>query len=151
MTKKNGRSPQFSKGLYLLVLKLKKKQKIRAGRLQEAIFKPGIYLYIGRARRGLEGRLKRHLREDKKVFWHIDYLLQKAELTEIWIKHDSIDECRTALEIKNLVKDSFFPQKNFGSSDCRCPSHLLFLPENRAELKPILKELSFEQVEIHGN
>jgi len=139
------------RGLYLIVLKLKENQRISVGKLQETSFKSGIYLYVGRARQGLQGRLKRHLKKEKKHFWHIDYFLQKAEIEEFWIKRDSFDECRTACKVKNLLKDSLFPLKKFGSSDCRCTSHLLFLPENKGDLESLRKKLSFEKVDIHEN
>lgn len=139
------------KGTYLLVLKLKKDQKIQPGKLQKIHFRNGIYLYIGRARRGLQGRLKRHLRKEKKLFWHIDYLLQKAEVEEVWIKRDFLDECRMARKIKILFKDAVFPANKFGSSDCGCISHLIYLPRSKVALKSLRKSLSFEKVTIHGN
>jgi Uri superfamily endonuclease len=117
----------------------------------EANFKRGIYLYVGRAKNGLQGRIKRHLRKEKKTFWHIDYLLQKAEVQEVWIKRDFFDECRTALEIKEILKDSSFPLKKFGASDCRCQSHLFYLAERKTDLEPLRKKLSFEKANIHGN
>jgi Uri superfamily endonuclease len=138
------------RGLYLLVLKLNKRQRIRAGRLPESDFRPGIYLYVGRARAGLQARLKRHLRKRKKLFWHIDYLLQKAEIKEVWIKHDSFDECLTIGEIKKNLMNSKFPQKKFGSSDCHCFSHLLYLHESKADLKALRQRLAFEKVNIHA-
>lgn len=121
------------------------------GKLPETNFKRGIYLYVGRAKNGLQGRIKRHLRKEKKTFWHIDYLLQKAEVQEVWIKRDFFDECRTALEIKKILKDSSFPFKKFGASDCRCESHLFYLAERKANLEYLRKKISFEKVGIHGN
>jgi hypothetical protein len=41
--------------------------------------------------------------------------------------------------------------KKIGSSDCRSTSYLLYLLEGNASLKPSMKELSYEQVEIYGN
>ncbi len=139
------------KGTYLLVLKLKKDEIIQPGKFQEITFKQGIYLYIGRARKGLRGRLRRHLREEKKLFWHIDYFLQKATVKEVWIKQDFFDECRMARKVKSYLKEAFFPLKNFGSSDCGCISHLIYLPESEINLKSLRKALSFEKVNIHGD
>jgi Uri superfamily endonuclease len=139
------------KGTYLLVLKLKKDQKIRPGKLKEITFKQGIYLYIGRARRALQARLKRHLREEKKLFWHIDYFLQKAKIEEVWIKREFFDECRVAQKVTALIKDSVFPLERFGSSDCGCISHLIYLPQSKAILKSLREKLSFEKVNIHGD
>jgi Uri superfamily endonuclease len=139
------------KGTYLLVLKLREDQKIRPGKLQEITFKHGTYLYIGRARRALQGRLKRHLREKKKLFWHIDYFLQKAKVEEVWIKTGFFDECRVAQKVTALIKDAVFPLEGFGSSDCGCTSHLIYLPQSNAILKSLREKLSFEKLNIHGN
>jgi len=137
------------KGLYLLVLRLKKGQIIKAGKLPETYFKAGLYLYVGRAKRGLQNRLDRHLRKEKKLFWHVDYLLQKSTIAEVWIKYGSFDECQVIRQIKELLRISVFPQKKFGSSDCRCPSHLLYLPEVD-DLKDLRKKLALGRAEIHG-
>ena len=139
------------RGVYLLFLKLKEIQKIRPGKLSQTEFKPGIYLYVGRAKQVLQRRLERHLRKEKKFFWHIDYFLQKAEIEEIWIRYDFFDECWAASELKNILKDSLFPLEKFGSSDCRFTSHLIYLPRTRADLKSLRKKLSLEKINIHGN
>ncbi len=138
------------KGVYLLILELNTNQRISAGKLQQTEFEPGIYIYIGSARNGLLRRIARHRRKEKKIFWHIDYFLQKAKIKEIWIRNDYFDECLALSEAKNSLKNSCFPLKKFGSSDCRCPSHLIFLPENEADLESLREKLFFEQVNIHG-
>ncbi len=138
------------KGVYLLILMLDTSQRILAGKLKQTEFAPGIYLYIGSARNGLLGRIARHLRKEKKIFWHIDYFLQKAKIKEIWVRNDYFDECQVLNEVKNAVKNSRFPLKKFGSSDCRCPSHLIYLPENEVDLNSLRERLSCEKVNIHG-
>lgn len=125
-------------------------QRIPAGKLKQIEFEPGIYLYIGSARNGLSGRIARHLRKEKKIFWHIDYFLQKAKIKEIWVRNDYFDECQILSEAKSSIKNSCFPLKKFGSSDCRCPSHLIYYPENEVNLNSLREELSFENVDIHG-
>ena len=59
---------------YLLQIEAGRNFKTRVGKLGSLYFKKGYYLYVGSAKRGLEARIKRHLRKDKKIFWHIDYL-----------------------------------------------------------------------------
>jgi sugar fermentation stimulation protein A len=125
-------------------------QRIQAGKLKQTEFEPGIYLYIGSARNGLLGRIARHLRSKTKIFWHIDYFLQKARIEEIWVRNGYFDECQILSEVKNSIKNSCFPSKKFGSTDCRCPSHLIYLPENEANLNLLREKLSFEKVDIHG-
>ena len=137
------------RGLYVLVLRLKKGQKIKIAKLPETYFSPGCYFYVGRAKRGLKKRLERHLRKDKKLFWHIDYLLRKAEVLDVWIKLNSFNECRIVSQIRKFLKTSGIPQKKFGSSDCRCSSHVLYLSEVDG-LKNLWKKLAFERAEIPG-
>ena len=139
------------KGTYLLILELKGNQKISVGKLPNTFFCYGTYVYVGQARNGLQQRLNRHLRKEKKLFWHIDYLLSKAGIKEIWVKRDFFDECLTIKNVKNDMKDSFFPLKKFGSSDCRCPSHLLSFFSPKKDMTSLRNELDFEKVEIYGN
>lgn len=138
------------KGIYILVLRLEKSQFISAGKLKRTKFQPGIYLYIGKARNGLQLRLKRHLRTEKRIFWHIDYFLQKARIEDIWVKKNSFAECRTVGVIRGIRKDACFPLKKFGSSDCNCAGHLLLLTQGKADLQSLRKKISFEKVDFHG-
>jgi Uri superfamily endonuclease len=119
------------RGLYVLVLELKKNRKIKPGQLPETEFKRGTYLYVGRAKGGLRKRLERHLRKDKKLFWHVDYFLQAAKVKDIWARLSSLNECRMVRQIRKSLKGSVIPLKKFGASDCRCQGHLLYLPEIR--------------------
>lgn len=138
------------KGIYILVLKLEKSQFISAGKLKRTKFQPGIYLYVGKAHNGLRGRLKRHLRTEKKIFWHIDYFLQKTRIEDIWVKRNSFEECQIVGMIREIRKDAIVPLKKFGSSDCNCPGHLLHLTQDKGDLQSLRKNISFEKVDIHG-
>ena len=138
-------------GVYVLVIDLKKKLEIKVGRLGMTSFIPAKYLYVGRAKRYLNARLKRHLRKNKRRFWHIDYLLQESQIEEIWIKRNFFDECRSAATILSRCKDESTPILGFGSSDCRCPSHLIHLSGQEWALPRLRKKIEFEKAEIHGN
>jgi Uri superfamily endonuclease len=140
-----------NKGTYILVIELTKTQNIRPGKLPRSEFQKGMYLYIGRARRALQARLKRHFRRDKKTFWHIDYLLKKAHIKEIWIKKDFFDECDTASKIREFLPSILSAQKGFGSSDCGCPGHLFYCLCTPEELKSLRKHLMFKKVKFDGN
>jgi Uri superfamily endonuclease len=50
---------------YLLFLKLPKMINISVGKLGQFSFPAGQYLYVGRAKKNLEARLKRHQRKNK--------------------------------------------------------------------------------------
>ncbi|MBC7350343.1 MAG: DUF123 domain-containing protein [Candidatus Aminicenantes bacterium] len=119
---------------------MKKGQAIKIGRFQETYFKAGYYLYVGRARRGLRARIERHLRAEKKTFWHIDSFLTKAQIIEVLIRPGSFAECRLACRLRQLLRNSVVPVPGFGASDCRCPGHLIYLSEKQ-DLKDVISLL----------
>ncbi|MHC1605454.1 MAG: GIY-YIG nuclease family protein [Candidatus Methanofastidiosia archaeon] len=111
------------KGSYILVVGLQNGIDLTIGKLGLMYFFPGFYAYVGSALNSLEPRLNRHLRKNKKVHWHIDYLLEKASIKDIFYKEGrERDECIFAMELS----EQFDSVKNFGASDCRCKSHLFF-------------------------
>lgn len=116
---------------------------VLVGRLGRLGFKKGRYLYVGSAKRGLEARIRRHLRKSKKLFWHIDYLLSQkdARVVEVWIGKGK-RECRVARRIYDDVSPQVM--RNFGSSDCRCSSHLFYIKNKTAKVKSLLRKLDFE-------
>jgi len=132
-------------GLYLLILKLDKPQQIKVGRWPATSFKPGYYLYVGRAKRGLKARIRRHLKKNKKIFWHIDYLTRHVPVYQILIKPGAFDECATARRLRSLIKQSAIPLRRFGASDCRCDGHLLYLPASTS-----IKSLEELLVKVEG-
>ncbi|MBL7184044.1 MAG: GIY-YIG nuclease family protein [Anaerolineae bacterium] len=131
------------KGTYALVLRLACQAEIAIGRLGTFTFPAGYYLYVGSAlgTGGLEARLARHRRRDKKLRWHIDYLLEHAQLVEVWsaVSTDKL-ECLWAQAARELPGGEI-PVPGFGSSDCRCPSHLIYLAR-----KPTCEEFEIARV-----
>lgn len=112
------------KGSYVLVLHLPEDRLLTIGRLGEFHFPAGHYLYFGSALNGLEGRIRRHLRQEKKLHWHIDYLAADADIYEVWWQEGSErEECIWAR--KCLAMGGAVVAPGFGSSDCRCATHLL--------------------------
>lgn len=115
------------KGSYILVFELPDDIMISVGKLGTIEFKKGYYAYVGSALNGLEGRLARHLRKNKKTFWHIDNLLKHANMVDIYYKLSHIkEECDLARDLNE--KCNIIP--NFGSSDCKCKSHLFYSNES---------------------
>ncbi len=141
---------RIQKGTYILVIHLKQIQRISAGKLPLMDFEPGLYFYVGKAKKGLRARLNRHLSKGKKLFWHIDYFLQKVDIKEVWIKPDFFRECQVARQIKKTLKYSLWLRERFGSSDCLCPSHLLFFPQNKVNLNILREKLDFIKVYSYG-
>ncbi|MEE9474859.1 MAG: GIY-YIG nuclease family protein, partial [Candidatus Hydrothermarchaeaceae archaeon] len=71
------------KGIYALIITLEEDKNICVGKLGPVDFKKGYYVYIGSALNSLEGRINRHRRKDKKLRWHVDYLLNEGKIVEI--------------------------------------------------------------------
>jgi len=115
-------------GSYLLMLRLPDFREIQVGRLGRLGFAPGWYLYAGSAfgPGGLAARLGHHFKPVQKPHWHIDYLRAEAMVMEAWIALGS--PCREHEWAAALSKAPCSGKRvgGFGSSDCRCPSHLLY-------------------------
>jgi Uri superfamily endonuclease len=125
---------------YLLQIEVDRNLKTQVGKLGNLYFRKGYYLYVGSAKRGLEARIKRHLRKDKKIFWHIDYLLQKkgVRISQVWVGTQK--ECWIA---KRLAREGFEVKEGFGSSDCHCLSHLFYSPQ-----KESFQELTAREMKV---
>ncbi len=124
--------PSFkSKGTYALILYLPRTRAITIGALGDLRFPRGVYIYIGSAMSGLDGRIARHLRHrDKKLFWHIDYILQYAHVLDVWACTGARRfECKWARAALALPNARVIAPR-FGASDCRCPAHLIHLTTN---------------------
>lgn len=110
---------------YCLIIKLNQNSKIKIGKLGELDFKKGYYVYVGSALNSLDGRIRRHMSKEKKLFWHIDYLLASPNSTvkEVILERSPEKwECNVAVEISKKG----LPVNKFGCSDCKCGSHLFY-------------------------
>ncbi len=113
---------------YLLLARLLKDVSIEIGRKGCKDFKEGFYVYAGSGRRYGFQRIIRHLKKSKKLKWHIDYLLEKGRIEGIWIiLGEGTNECQLSTL---LQKQGIVLMKKFGSSDCKCPSHLFYFKNN---------------------
>jgi len=111
------------KGSYVLLIELPEERTIATGSLKDTHFQSGCYAYVGSAMGGLRSRLSRHLRRNKKLHWHIDYLLEWASVKDIVIYET---EDRVECTIARAFSRRFNSVPGFGSSDCKCTSHLFF-------------------------
>ena len=124
-----------AKGTYLLLAQLNHEADIRVGRLGKFCFAAGWYAYAGSALGpgGLPARLARHRHTDKRLHWHIDYLLRYAVLETIWqVAYPKRLECAWAAAVQGLP-GAQGPVRGFGASDCRCTTHLVFLPRRPSD------------------
>ncbi|MEZ0344507.1 MAG: DNA/RNA nuclease SfsA [Caldimicrobium sp.] len=132
-------------GAYLLILEMKKNQRLEIARLGNIEFKKGFYVYVGLGRKNLIERVKRHLRKNKKKKWHIDYLTERAHfLKAVTIVSSENLECLLVEDIKNIADDII---TRFGASDCKCPSHLFYFKENPLQLEKFIHILNYYRLE----
>ena len=117
-------------GVYQLRIRLPADAPIQVGRLGLFHFPQGLYVYTGRASRGLATRVTRYILPDGTLQWHVDYLLAR--------KHSWLEG--VFLASRNPNKECAVNQRTgrsgrcvvpgFGASDCQqgCGAHLWYLP-----------------------
>ena len=123
---------------YCLIIKLRNDSTISVGKLGELDFQKGFYVYVGSALNSIDARIKRHLKNEKKLFWHIDYLLNSsnASIKEVILERSPEKwECKIAREIAVNAA----PLIKFGCSDCKCESHLFYFGSYEEARKSVLK------------
>jgi Uri superfamily endonuclease len=111
------------KGVYVLIIRVEDDASVNVGALGKLTFEKGLYAYVGSAQNDLEQRIKRHLRKEKRLFWHVDYLLNDdtAKIVKVLYKQaDKTEECAIA----RVIGERGEPINGFGCSDCGCKSHL---------------------------
>jgi len=123
-------SATVDSGLYQLVILLREARVIRVGRRGRFAFPKGYYVYTGSARRGLESRVVRHLRSEKRLRWHVDYLLRYGRVVDVKrYRHSHRPKCELNRNVGKLP-GSRAVVPGFGSSDCECPTHLYHFRRN---------------------
>jgi Uri superfamily endonuclease len=111
------------------------------GKLGAAVFPQGTYVYTGSAMNGLAARLRRHSNRNKKLHWHIDYLLalSEARIQRIFVYPPGRNqECRQNQRI-GAEPGATALFGHFGATDCKsgCTSHLFYFA------KPALSRLGW--------
>ena len=123
-------------GVYTLILFMPKEVTVNIGALGKQRLPIGYYSYTGSALgkgANLKHRIARHLRKEKRLFWHIDYLLVEQNVfVEAIITAETKEkmECSLNHYLKQM-KGVKVPIYGFGASDCKknCGSHLLYFSE----------------------
>ncbi len=134
MTKDWGGRP----GTYLLHFEIHEPIRLEVGKLGEHGLHPGHYVYVGSAfgPGGLDARLRRHLRHEKRTYWHIDYLTTKVPVSGVTAVAWARLESRWAERLCHHPKASV-PIRRFGAGDAKsgeCKTHLFaFPPETSPE------------------
>lgn len=118
------------KGTYVLLLRLTTPARLTIGKRGAFDLAAGWYAYVGSAfgSGGLRGRLKHHLKPITKPHWHIDYLRAAAPVQAVWhIASETVYEHAWAKALRTLP-DAAVPVPRFGASDCKCGTHLVYVP-----------------------
>ncbi len=121
-------------GTYALVLVSAAARTIQVGKLGELAVEPGFYVYVGSAAGpgGLRARVARHLRDSKRIHWHIDYLRSVAAVEEVWFTTQAGGTEHRWANALGSMPGASVPLPGFGSSDCRCVSHLFYFSSRPA-------------------
>jgi Uri superfamily endonuclease len=82
---------------YVLLIELENEKRIGIGKLGNIKFKKGFYVYVGSAKKNLIQRVERHYSKEKKLHWHIDYLLESSKIIESYLSSKA--ECEIAGEL----------------------------------------------------
>jgi Uri superfamily endonuclease len=109
---------------YQLFIDVARPVRVTIGRFGSFAFPAGRYVYTGSARHQIEARIARHLRREKTLRWHIDWLLAAPGVSVSGVHRDAREEC-----VVNRATHGAILIPGFGASDCRagCGSHLKFL------------------------
>jgi len=118
-------------GIYYIILWNNKDRVIECGSLGNLKFKKGYYIYSGSGKTNIFKRIEHHRKKKNKKHWHMDYITAEMKAAaDIPIITDKYTECSLA-EI--LAGNQGEPVKNFGSTDCKCFSHLHYFEDNPLE------------------
>ena len=122
---------QARPGTYVLVLSSRSTDLIQIGRLGALQLQLGFYVYVGSALGpgGVRARLAHHLKLSRRPHWHIDYLRAHTKVEEICYRLDTRRLEHVWAEHIGLAKGASVPLVGFGSTDCRCKSHLVFFEQ----------------------
>jgi Uri superfamily endonuclease len=134
--------------IYILIITIQKNIAIKVSALGKIDFKKGRYAYVGSAQNNLKKRIQKLLSKNRKKKQHIDYLLMNpyVKVENIHYKKAKKDEeCKIA-QVFSSVEE---PINGFGSSDCKCYSHLFRLRSINYFTKHKFKEIN--NIEIEGD
>ncbi|CUS77102.1 Uri superfamily endonuclease [Candidatus Kryptonium thompsonii] len=128
--------------IYILLIFVKREVNKVVGKLGVVKFSSGYYAYVGSAKLNFEHRIKRHLLKKKKLFWHIDYLLNSkgVEIKKVFYS-DGAFEHETARKMSIF---GFKAVKGFGSSDCNCLGHLFYVDDEK-KFESLIKGIGFNR------
>src|SRR5208337_1419018 len=108
-------------GAYALILFCSQEGPVQIGKLGQLQLRRGFYVYVGSAvgPGGVRARVAHHQKLSPRPHWHIDYLRPH-------ICHDRVCREHQWARVISTLRGASIPIAGFGSSDCRCKTHLFF-------------------------
>ena len=70
----------------------------------------------------------------KNLHWHVDYLLKKAEITDV-IYNES--KRKIECDLSKSISQKSEGIKDFGCSDCECESHLYYFKNKKEAIETV--------------
>jgi len=133
----NVRELKDKKGSYSLIVKVVRKINIKVGAIGNINLVRGIYVYNGSAfgSGGIRARIAHHLRKNKAIHWHIDYLTsnKSCKVMKVIACYGKKIETEVSLE---MLRSSFFVCiQNFGATDDKSIKSHLFRARSLSEKK----------------
>lgn len=131
----------ISSGIYLLEFYADSNFNILRKKFLKHSFKGGYYYYVGSAQKGFSKRVLRHLRKDKKLHWHIDYIttIKSGCIERISIIENAAKsvEAELAYVLTSIFKldDSIL---GFGNSDTKKTKTHLFYSKSQIDYNHLL-------------
>ena len=112
---------------YQLNIKVNQPLKVQIGKLGLFDFPKGNYVYTGSAKKNIDARIKRHQSKEKKLCWHIYYLLAESQAQIVSVLKTNKSEC-----LWNQSLNGEVIVNGFDASDCQsgCGSHLVYMGED---------------------
>ncbi len=134
-----------SKGTYILVIEVVNDINIKIGCLGKRKLERGVYVYIGSARGpgGLKARIYRHLKLNKRIKWHIDYLTVNPKVRIKAVFYLKSKDLLESIVANKLLSNNFFKGviKGFGCTDRRNNYTHLYKLKNKSSIEELMKEL----------
>ena len=117
---------QSHPGTYALLIQAPRDTAVRVGALGGVTIRRGVHVYVGSARGpgGLGARIRRHLARDKPIHWHVDHLTTRLDVDEVWSLASERPLEHAWSDAVASMPGAVVSVPGFGSSDCRCPTHL---------------------------
>ncbi len=132
-------------GVYVLVLNIRCNTIVSTRGSKSFRIDKGYYLYIGsaRGRGGIRARVTRHLRKDKKLFWHIDYLLSNNCVKVAGVYYKVLEK---NIDLESIIAERLVEKleyiEGFGCSDKkRDKSHLFRCGSTLEECRRVFEEI----------